>query len=276
MPSSNFQSNILGFAEFAIRISVIGVMTSYVFKIQWIRAVQAWLPTLFAIPIIFALNYFVINPNFYEKFRIPLNGMAPTLLADHWKGICSDCGNPNYCSPQDPLSILDEFPLMICDNFHVTRPSFVDSKVHVGDSFLVSKYLTPKRWDLIIFQYPKDPTKLFVKRLVGLPGETIQIKDGSLWINGELQTPPDSIKGIKYYYNFKNLSDSEFLGSEQYPAKLGINEYFVLGDFSYFSFDSRLWNQGASGQNSFAVPQSYVKGIVTHTTWPPYRLRIHR
>ncbi|MGO9108633.1 MAG: signal peptidase I [Thermoguttaceae bacterium] len=55
-----------------------------------------------------------------------------------------------------------------------------------GDRFLVAKFpyefANPKRWDIIVFKYPGDATMNYIKRLVGLPGETIRIHDGDLWI----------------------------------------------------------------------------------------------
>ena len=60
------------------------------------------------------------------------------------------------------------------------------------------------------------------------------------------------------------------------PAKLGADEYFVLGDFSQQAADSRLWETGAPGHPTYAVPQSYLIGVVTHIYWPPSRWRILR
>ena len=53
-------------------------------------------------------------------------------------------------------------------------------------------------------------------------------------------------------------------------------EYFVLGDFSQQSADSRLWESGAPGHPSYAVPESYIIGVATHIYWPPSRWRILR
>ena len=165
---------------------------------------------------------------------------------------------------------------MICsDNFHVTQPTDRGDKVFSADRFLVAKFLRPQRWDLVMFRYPEDPSVLYVKRLVGLPGEEITIKDGQIWANGEMLTPPDSIRGIKY---ISEVTDRyrELWGSPDHPAKLADDEYFVLGDFSRESKDSRWWKRGAPGHNPFAVPESHLSGVVTHIYWPPSRWRTFR
>lgn len=164
---------------------------------------------------------------------------------------------------------------MICENFHVTREGNVDRRVLSGDRFLVSKFLEPRRWDIVAFRYPGQPSTLYAMRLVGLPGETIRIHDGSVWADGERLTPPESLRGIEYLSELPNFP-MELWGSPENPATLAENEYFVLGDFSARSFDSRTWIRGAPGYHPYAVPEAYIVGVVTHTFWPPRRWRIHR
>ncbi|MHC4737091.1 MAG: S26 family signal peptidase [Planctomycetota bacterium] len=116
---------------------------------------------------------------------------------------------------------------MICrDNFHVMQPTDRGDKAFSSDHFLVAKFLRPQRWDIVAFRNPEDPSVLYVKRLVGLPDEEITIKNGQIWADGEMLTPPDSIRRIKYLSEIGDWP-GELWGSPDRPAKLADDEYFV-------------------------------------------------
>ncbi len=66
---------------------------------------------------------------------------------------------------------------------------------------IIYKIRQPHRWEVIIFKYPEDPKKYFVKRLVGLPDETLLIKNGHVVINGKMLEFPDNLPVQLYYYN---------------------------------------------------------------------------
>ena len=275
-PSSETEAIVLALVEFAIAVIVPCFVIRTVFMAPWLRASQAWLPTLLTSGIVIAFSLLVLRPYIFESFIAPTNPMAPTLLGPHWSGKCPECGKPTYCTPIQQSYGLAPPPLAICDNFHVTEATDIGKKVHSEDRFVVAKFLTPQRWDLVAFQVPADPAVLYVHRLVGFPGEEIEIKDGAVWVDGERLTPPDSIQGIKYSSESASYYRKDLWGSAIRPALLGDDEYFVLGDFSVQALDSRWWEQGAIGHNPFAVPGSYIKGVVTHTFWPLERWRIHR
>jgi signal peptidase I len=269
------QSSIgLALVELLLAVVVPCAVIKSVFAIQFKRAIQAWVPTLLSTIAMIVFALLVLKPFFFEVFSLPANSMAPTLVGTHWKGTCSECGKTSYCSPRDPRSASSDPPLMICDDFHVNVASNVDKHIHPSDRFVVAKFLSPKRWDLVVFQHPGEPKTLYVKRLVGLPGEKVVIQEGSIWIDGERISPPDALRGIEF------LSELPFSpnlwGSADRPAQLGSDEYFVLGDFSAQSTDSRTWERGAANYHPFAVPKSHVRGIGTHTIWPYHRWRIHR
>ena len=139
-----------------------------------------------------------------------------------------------------------------------------------GDRILACKFLAPRRWDIIVFRYPEDPSVNYVKRLVGLPGEKLEIRDGAVWINGERLEPPESIRGIHYSPTMYSHGQ-EISGPGSVPVELGPDEYFVLGDFVDESSDSRLWQNGAPGHPPYAVPASHIVGVVINIYWPPGR-----
>ena len=245
-----------------------------VFKTSMLRAFVAWLPTLIPTACLCGIALLVGRFYLFEAFTCPTNSMAPTILGRHWEAPCPRCGSPAYGTPEDERSRPANQPvLMICSkelrSCEVANPPHV---VYACDRFIVNKFVSPRRWDVIIFRLPEDPTITFCKRLVGLPGETVTIRDGAVWIDGQKQTPPESCRGIEYLGGFGGY-DVPVWGSKAQPAKLGPDEYFVLGDFSARAKDSRLWQKGAPGHPPYAVPASYIVGVVTHIYWPPERCR---
>ena len=91
------------------------------------------------------------------------------------------------------------------------------------------KWKDPERFDIIIFKYPDDESQLFIKRLIGLPGETVEIRDGKVYINGS-ETPLDD--------SFVPETPTGDYG----PYKVPENCYFMLGDNREHSRDSRFWD----------------------------------
>jgi signal peptidase I len=261
----------------AVSLGLTWLIIARVFRTSIARAFVAWLPTLIPAAFLCGVAVFVGRLWLFEAFTDSSNTMAPTILGRHWEAPCPRCGSPAYCSPEDERWKPANRPvLMICSkelrSCEVADPSRVE---HLGDRFIVNKYLRPRRWDVVIFRSPQDPKVFACKRLVGLPGETVTIRGGAVWIDGKRQTPPESCRGIEYLDRFQGYP-TPLWGSEEQPAKLGPDEYFVLGDFSARSRDSRLWQKGAAGHPPYAVPASYILGVVTHIYWPPERCRALR
>lgn len=117
-------------------------------------------------------------------------------------------------------------------------------------------YSKPKRGDIIVFQYPENPKKDYIKRLIAVGGDTIQIKDGDIYINDKI-VDEGSIKNI-YYYNRGDY------GQQWQPVKVPPNSYFVLGDNSASSQDSRYWG---------FVPEDHLIGRAELIFWPLTRIR---
>ena len=108
----------------------------------------------------------------------------------------------------------------------------------------------PNRGDVIVFRFPKDPRRDFVKRVIGLPGEKVEMVQGDVYINGELLREP-------------YLADKG--GYSMAARVVGPGQYFVLGDNRGGSNDSRDWG---------TVPLEDVIGKVWFTYWPTSRLRL--
>ena len=113
------------------------------------------------------------------------------------------------------------------------EPNFEDSDYLIVDEF--SYYVRPPdRNEVIVFRYPNDTRQFFIKRIIGLPGEQIQIKNGVITIKNKAHSDGFVIH-------------ESYLRPPNYPTHpdlfvtLGNDEYFVLGDNRDFSSDSRIW-----------------------------------
>lgn len=103
-----------------------------------------------------------------------------------------------------------------------------------GDNLIVDKityrFRDPQRFDIIVFPFQYDESTYYIKRIIGLPGETVQIgEDGTIYINGEV---------LKESYG-REVIKAENIGLAAEPITLGEDEYFVLGDNRNNSSDSR-------------------------------------
>ncbi len=132
--------------------------------------------------------------------------------------------------------------------FRIPSGSMEDTLL-VGDYLFVSKFLygaeipftggsrlpairQPKRGDIIVFRYPEDPTQDFIKRCVGVPGDTIEVRDKVLYVNGEAQEEP-----------YVKHADRRILpGRDSFgPVVVPEGKYFMMGDNRDNSRDSRSW-----------------------------------
>lgn len=265
---------VLGLIQLGLQLAITWRLTAWILRTTVRRAAQAWLLQLIPAVGMIGIALVIIRPFFAEAFTMPTNGMAPTLLGPHWEGVCPECGRPTYCSMprQQPRNAVPTAELMICQSrMHTVEVVPTNTDVHPGDHFLACKFLTPRRWDIAIFRAPFDPTVIYAQRIVGLPGEEVLIKDGGVWINGQRQEPPAALSGLSYGVDPRTKGLR--LSAVDAPAKLGTDEFFVLGDFSQRSSDSRFWQQGAPGHPPYAVPASHITGVVTEIYWPPSRIR---
>lgn len=238
-----------------------------VFRTTLRQAVACWLPTLVPAAAAVALLYLVLAPYILSVYVATSHSMAPTLLGPHQQAPCPHCGRPSTVSFPPAFQFPGETSRRgICPSCQQSgRVTEVASTVHPADRFVVSRLHTPRRWDLVTFRFPQEPKVRFAKRLIGLPGEEVVIKDGGIWIDGAKIEPPSEIAELVYTAQPDGPKIS--WGSSERPMRLGDDEYFVLGDFSLSSLDSRYWG---------AVPGKNIEGVVSLILWPPSRFRIFR
>lgn len=103
-----------------------------------------------------------------------------------------------------------------------------------------------QRGDIVVFHYPRDPRKSFIKRVIGLPGDLVRVNDGRVYLNGRLTSEP--------------YVPEAYLDSRSYPElKVPADSYYVLGDHRSMSDDSRDFGP---------VPRSYIYGKAVFGYWP--------
>ena len=148
------------------------------------------------------------------------------------------------------------------------RPTLLEGDIIMVNKFLygakipftdlrLPKVREPKRGDVVVFIYPEDTKKDFIKRLIAFGGETVEIKDGTVYINDKPLVSP--IFNQRYYYNRGDFA------AENRKIIVPEGDYFVLRDNSASSHDSRYWG---------FVPKKNLLGEAILIYWPPQRIRI--
>lgn len=146
-------------------------------------------------------------------------------------------------SMENTLAIGDH--LLVSKFIYGTRIPFTDSRI--------LKVRDPRRGDIIVFEYPRDTDKDFIKRVIGTPGDVVEIKDKRVYING---TP--------YQNTHEIYKENSILPKEQHqrdnfgPVKVPDNAYFVMGDNRDYSYDSRFWG---------FVGKEKIKGLAFIKFW---------
>jgi signal peptidase I len=166
----------------------------------------------FGVALILAI---VLRTFFIQAYKIPSGSMEPTLLiGDHIIVNKLDYG----------FRLPDSF-------FGLTLFS---NEVPYG------KYLFPiepvRRGDVVVFVFPEDQTKDFIKRVVAIPGDTVEVRAGRLYLNGAPVPDPHA--------HFEKSLAERMAGSQadyMPPLKLGPSQYFMMGDNRDHSYDSRFW-----------------------------------
>jgi signal peptidase I len=151
----------------------------------------------------------------------------------------------------------------------------MEENLLIGDHLLVNKFVfapaasrierallpmgTIRRGDVIVFKYPEEPERDFIKRVIGLPGETVELKEKKVYVNGKgldepyvhfLQPPGQNSE----FHEITSFDVRERYG----PVTVPPNHYFVMGDNRDNSQDSRYWG---------FLPREYVKGKALVIYW---------
>lgn len=140
---------------------------------------------------------------------------------------------------------------LACARFVVDGPS-MQPNFHTGQFIIVSRvnYLlgNPHRGEVVVFHYPNNPTQDYIKRVVGLPGDTVEIRDTLVYVNGDLLNEP--------YINEPCQPSS----CRNNSWTLGEDEYFMMGDNRNNSRDSRVFGP---------ITKNRIIGEAIIRYWPP-------
>ena len=137
------------------------------------------------------------------------------------------------------------------------EPNFDDGQYLIIDE-LSYRYRSPERGEVMVFRYPLDTSQFYIKRLIGLPGETIEVAEGRIKILNEKHPLGFILDESKYL-------PADIITAGETKMKLGEGEYFLLGDNRQASFDSRRWG---------VVPQKDIIGRVWFRAWPPQTAKV--
>jgi signal peptidase I len=186
---------------------------------------------------------FAFRSVFFEPYRIPSGSMIPTL----------NIGD---------LILVNKFSY----GFKLPFSDMYWNPIYLG------QFTPPKRGDVVVFKYPKSPDINYVKRVIGLPGDTVEMRKKIVYINGK-EVQKTTISGKEFsenmvekykkvnfnFYNAKTgnqthpvLHTKEEIPADNLPSfKVPKGQFFVMGDNRDFSADSRYWG---------FVPQENIKG----------------
>ncbi len=149
------------------------------------------------------------------------------------------------------IAVVIYLGLQLVIDSRVIPSSSMEPTLQIGQRLIVSKltynFHEPERGDIIVFHPPNEPrdSTPFIKRIIGLPGETVEVQNNTVYINGQPLDEPYVKETIRYTMS---------------KVTVPRNEYFVLGDNRNVSGDSHT---------GWTVPRENIIGKVWLTTWPP-------
>ncbi|HPN66857.1 MAG TPA: signal peptidase I [Candidatus Omnitrophota bacterium] len=188
-----------------------------------VKSKKSWARELSEIIITALLLAFVIKVFVFELYKIPSGSMIPTLLVGD--------------------------RIVVVKYIYGPRLPFI--------SVRLPGFREPRIGDIVVFKSPDDPNKSFIKRYIAGEGDTVEIKNGKLLVNGKVVDDPPAFRRV-YYYNRGDY------GIEGKPITVPKNSYFVLGDNSASSKDSRYWG---------FVPRNYLIGKAVLVIMPFNRMQ---
>ncbi len=189
----------------------------------------------------------IVRGLFLQPFKIPTGSMEPTLHGSY------DNGDRIFVNK---IIFGLRLPWIAYDKERQPIP------LQLKYSPVIVPVKEPERWDIVVFQTRNiiglDQHKDYIKRVIGLPGETIEIKDGDIYVGGKIAPKPAGLKDIYYRNTDFSDFDGEY-GQRGRAVQIPEDMYYVLGDNSDNSKDSRYWG---------FVPRDNILGKAFFVWWP--------
>jgi signal peptidase I len=255
-------------AIFTFVLIVISIGLTYRRGIK--TSIKGALLPLSAILITGLVTRFLFNPYVAESFVASTNSMSPAIRPVHYQSACISCGQGEvivgaYNFNVDRISNTPaEKAAGICSNClkHVATTWSLKPVMYGADHFIVDKTVLPARWD--IAAYRNQQGVLHVSRVVGLPGERIQLAEGHVQINGKVLQTPSNIGAVEYG---QTAATSLRTVGVQQAVTLSNSEYFLASDNQAQAMDSR-----------FVGPINFknILGVVSCRFWPLNRIYVFR
>jgi len=145
-------------------------------------------------------------------------------------------------------------------------PTFINNEYLIAEKISYD-FKNPSRGDVAIFRYPKNPEIIYIKRIIGLPGETVEIKNNSVYIADSTESQAKKLSESYLSTVSKTYIYSESEKDQEYKVALKENEYFVMGDNREHSSDSREWG---------VLPRTNIVGRVWITVTPLENFKVWR
>jgi signal peptidase I len=205
--------------------------------------------------------------------RILGSSMAPALLGAHYEVVCVDCGFPFFCDATGrPAS-----SHVVCPNCGYAENNTESLAVLTGDRVLVDRsaftFRRPRRWEVVAFRHPQEAGNILIKRVVGLPGESVQIQDGDVYINGQIQRKTLAqqratavmVYDAKYSPSFAPVPPQRWRGENEKSLWKSNSGQFTHPNTNHFS--SLIPNPSQKLGNKLPSPQS---SLVPNVDWLVY------
>lgn len=195
-----------------------------------------------------------------EAYVVPTGSMAPTLLGHHRELSCPNCkfsfdvGLDEDAPPPRP----------VCPNCGRDGLDAAPSVACNGDRVLVQKFLydfrAPERWEVAVFHFPGDPSQAYVKRVVGLPGESIRLAGGDVWADGVVaRKGPDDVRAMRILVHDSRYTPAD---SDRYPRWT-----FRRGD-SHREAPTG-WSHGPEGFRRTPADDDHEDDWLAYRNWDP-------